>query len=736
MQRDPSNPPGDRARRRSLFSGRTEPPAPAMPSLTPSAAERVEAVITASQEMIQEQLDEGLRSIQHAANTLMHEIAAEVWRGAGGDTDKVGSTILHELSRDQAIRALISHSDERFQALAARTGRLEDTMNMLAESIRAAREQLERGADTLAESSPLGIGQLREQLDEMTRQATATYQALAERDQVIAEAVHERIREHGELIARETARISAAMESYVQQGVVAMGNLAGETDSEVKTISERQQELMVRLEQTIDGRVGQLGEQVRSATDQAQQIGEQVRTVSEHARQLAERLEQGMADRIGGLERTVAERADRLEQSVTERVGGLEQSVTERVGGLEQSVTERVGGLEQSVTERVGGLEEQVQAISAREHELAGRLEQNVDGRMAELGEQVRSVADREQELSERLERTVDEHMAQLGEQMQLLYDRAAIATSSLQELVSGLGDRVGADTHAAVAGLMTTIQERVTGLAQLVRSDSEALRGEFVRRTAVLEEQLGARLDQDLGRVMDQTTTVIDRNMIRMVDALEGHFEQLGTSVGDRAAGAAELAIGARFDDVLARLHAASQVIERGGSEARATLDEGFSAVDERLTSFGERIADFDDWFTALDERATTLEQRFDGTDQRFAALAKLVRSDNERVAEQILADQEVTKQALRAMKELQASLPVEVVQMVEERFASLAESIERSNEMLAGRIDRMAETIGQRQNDDIQVVIDRMGDAMHALASLGKGNDGPHDDPRLELG
>ncbi len=693
MQRDPSNPPGDRARRRTLFSGRSEPPAPSLPAMTPSAAERVEAVITASQEMIQEQLDEGLRAIQHTANTLMHEIAAEVWRGAGGDKDAVGTTILHELSRDQAIRALISHSDERFQALAARTGRLEDTMNMLAESIRAAREQLERGADALAESAPpIGIGQLREQLDEMTRQATATYQALADRDQVIAETVHERIREHGELIARETARISAAMESYVQQGVVAMGNLAGETDSEIKTISERQQELMVRLEQTIEGRMGQLGEQMRAATDEAQQIGEQLRSASELAQQQAERLEQGMA--------------------------------------------ERMSGLEQAVTERMHGFEEQVRAISVSEHELAERLEQNVDGRMAELGQQMRSVADREQELSERLERTVDEHMGQLGEQMQLLYDRAAIATSSLQELVSGLGDRVGADTQAAVAGLMTTIHERVTGLAQLVRSDSEALRDEFVRRTTVLDEQLGARLDEDLGRVTAQTMEVIDRNMIRMVDALEGHFEQLGTSVGDRAAGAAELAIGARFDDVLARLHAASEVIERGGSEARATLNEGFAAFDERLGSFGERIAAFDDRFTAIDEHAAALDQRFDGNDQRFAALAKLVRSDNERVAEQILADQDVTKQALRAMKELQASLPVEVVQMVEERFASLAESIERSNEMLAGRIDRMAESIGQRQNDDIQVVIDRMGDAMHALASLGKGNDGPHDDPRLELG
>jgi hypothetical protein len=43
----------------------------------------------------------------------------------------------------------------------------------------------------------------------------------------------------------------------------------------------------------------------------------------------------------------------------------------------------------------------------------------------------------------------------------------------------------------------------------------------------------------------------------------------------------------------------------------------------------------------------------------------------------------------------------------------------------MLAQRIDRMAEKIGERQDSDIQVVIDRMGDAMHALAGLGRGGD-----------
>jgi hypothetical protein len=74
----------------------------------------------------------------------------------------------------------------------------------------------------------------------------------------------------------------------------------------------------------------------------------------------------------------------------------------------------------------------------------------------------------------------------------------------------------------------------------------------------------------------------------------------------------------------------------------------------------------------------------------------------------------------------------------MVEQRFASLAESIERSNEMLSKRIDKMAEKIGDRYDNDIQVVVDRMGDAMHALANVGRTGAAPSPrgaEPRLEL-
>ncbi len=580
QHRDPSPPPGDRARRRSLFGGRPETtPPPVTAGLSPSAAERTELVISAYQEMIQEQLDEGLRSIQHSANALMHEIAGEVWRSTGGDKEAVGSTILQELSRDQAIRALIAHSDERFQALAARTGRVEDTMNMLAESVRAAREQIARSADALVESgsgggaSPLGIGQIRAQLDEVSRQVAAAFQTLADRDQEIVDTLHLRIREHGELVVQETARISQAMQEYVQQGVETIGHLAGSADSSM-------------------------------------------------------------------------------------------------------------------------------QAMSAH------------DG-------------------TERNVRSVDQQISELAEQLQLLYDRTGIAMSSLHESVEFLGDRMGVEARERLEDMNRAFEARVIGLANLVRSDSEALRRELVTTAQAHDETIARLLDERLHQVTEtlgdsvahtmqvklddslsalaartdeqtrlidaragETVSAIDRNLIRMVDALDDHFERLGVNVGERAATASELAIGARFDDVLARLHAAASAMEGVGSETRDAIEATRSQLDETSSAL----------------------------DTRFVALAKLVRSDSETLSGQIVADQDVTKQALRAMKELQASLPSEVIQMVEERFGSLAESIERSNEMLAARIDRMADTIGQRQNDDIQVVIDRMGDAMHALASLGK--------------
>jgi DNA anti-recombination protein RmuC len=647
MQRDPSPPSGDRARRRSLFGGRRDPdpPSPTV-GLTPSAAERAEVVITAYQQMIQEQLDEGLRAIQHTANTLMHEIAAEVWRSADGDKESVGASILQELSRDQAIRALIAHSDERFQALAARTGRLEDTMNMLAETVRTAKEQIARSADALAESggdgtSAPGAGQIRAQLDEVSRQVAAAFQTLAERDQVILDTVRERIREHGELITQETVRISQAMQEYVQQGVEAMGRLASSADSQIGAMSAMEAQTGDRVRETVEQQVSQLGEQLQLLYDRT-----------------------GIA--MTSLHESVTYLGDRLGAETRDRLAEMNREFEARVLGLANLVRSDAEALRGEIVR------------TAAEHDEV--LARTLDERLASVTDRITDTIS--ESVRSRFEESMAEMAARSEEQTRLLDARSEEQTRLLE----------------------ARAEEQTRLLEARAEEQTRLLEARAEEQTRLLE----ARTDEQ-ARLIDERTgeavSAIDRNVVRMVDQLEEHFDRLGQSVGQRAGTAAELAIGARFDDVLARMHEVASRIEDESSQTRGAIAETRGAITQTRDVMAESRAAFE---------------------QGVTALAKLMRSDSETLARQILADQDVSKQALRATKELQASLPAEVIRMVEERFGSLAESIERSNEMLAGRIDRMADTLGQKQNDDIQIVIDRMGDAMHALASLGKGETG----------
>lgn len=614
MYEDPSLSPRG-TRRRGLFSGRSDVP----PS--PAPADRTQAVMAAYQDMIREQLEEGLRQLQHTANQLMHEIAAEVWRTAGGDKDEAQARLLAAISRDQTLRSLLTHTDERFQTLAVRTARLEDTLNMLAEGMRAAREELARGVEALqdVQSSPAarGVDEIRERLDQVTRQIALAFETLAERDRAITETVQQRVREHGELVVNETARITEALESYVQQGVAAMGQLAGGVEAQLERIASRE-------------------------------------------------------DRIGARIAEVAEA-------------------------------------------QIAAIEERLRAIGARISEDSAATTEAI----AHLLE------------------VTDERNRSLGELLELMHDRVGMETRDVLAAIEGLDARVGSTLHEG-------LDRKLRALAELVRSDSVALRDEIVRTAAAQDEAIAHALEERLNAVLqsltsatgwmveeitrrireealaaierqghenarmldarlDDAVSTIDRNVVRMSDSLEGQLDRLVRTVGDRASEAAsraaEGAIRERLDELAGRLTAAASLIERSQMQTEETV---VRAVDARI-----------------------------------AALAKMVRSDNESLARQIVADQEASKQALRAMKELQASLPADVIETIQRRMDDLAESVAKSQEMLAQRIDRMAAKIGERYDNDIQIVIDRMGDAMHALASLGRGPqaDRDRDRDRIEL-
>jgi hypothetical protein len=80
-----------------------------------------------------------------------------------------------------------------------------------------------------------------------------------------------------------------------------------------------------------------------------------------------------------------------------------------------------------------------------------------------------------------------------------------------------------------------------------------------------------------------------------------------------------------------------------------------------------------------------------------------------------------------------MQANLPDEILRVVEMRIEAVADrfhrDIQETTESIAKigaaterKIDQMTARLAHRQDKDMQVVVERMGDAMHALASLNR--------------
>jgi len=302
-----------------------------------------------------------------------------------------------------------------------------------------------------------------------------------------------------------------------------------------------------------------------------------------------------------------------------------------------------------------------------------------------------------------RLLDTADERDRSVYQYLELMHDRVGMEARDVLQAV---------ESSAQATNL--ALESRIKGLAELVRSDSVALREELVRTAADQDGTIARALDERLSRVNDTLATATDW----MVEEVSRRIREDGVQ-----------AIRMRLDEAIA-------TIDRRGEETsrilNGRLDDAVVSIDRNMVRMADTLEG------QLERLARTVGDRADeavgraqlrteevvgqAVDARVAALAKMVRSDNESLARQIVSDQEASKQALRAMKELQASLPADVIEMIQRRMDDLAESVAKSQEMLAQRIDRMAAKIGERYDNDIQIVVDRMGDAMHALASLGR--------------
>lgn len=525
------SPEGPGGPRRGLFARRPDTPQilPAAPKSTLDAA-------------VEGRLDEGLRAIEEHAATLMREIATEMWRASGADTGSEQDRILSFISRDQAIRSLIAASDDRFQALALRTARLEDALAELAENGRLVREAIELSANSVHEiaNSPTlqGVEMIRTQLEQVEAHISSTFAHLDERDKNLTGAIQQRIVEHGDLIARETARIVEAMESYVQGGAEAMGRLAQRIEQHAAAFATHDDTLAEKVRATI-------AEETREAAEQVQMLGE----------------------RIG------------------------------------------------------------IQSRTTQEHQVA----------------------------MERL------------------------------------------------------VETRVMGLAQLTRSDSQALRELMDRNAAEQASHLRDTIDERMSSLTLALSGAVERNMAALTERVNAQLGAVAETVAQRAAEAADIAVASTFEQTLERLNASADSIDSMG----ITLVE-----------------------TLVSSRAQTEERMSEHVDDRLAALAKMIRSDNRVIADRMAApessagiDGDVAKQTLRAVKELQAGMGTDVVGAVERRFQTMSEQLHKETqstteamvkvaEILGEKMDRLSVRVDEGVGGDLQIVIDRMSDAIQAMS------------------
>ena len=529
-------PEGPGAPRRGFFARRPDPES----HFTHAAPNTLEGAV-------EERLDAGLRAIQEQAAALMREIASEMWRASGTDIGPEQDRILSFLSRDQAIRSLIASSDDRFQVLAVRTARLEDALAELAENGRLTREAIQLSAQSIHEvaNSPTlqGVERIRTQLEQVEAHISSTFQHLDERDRKLTGAIQERIVEHGDLIARETARIVEAMESYVQGGAEAMGRLASRIEQHAESFANHDDTLADKLRAAVN--------------DETREIAEQV-----------------------------------------------------------QMLGERVG----------------IQGRSSQEHQIA----------------------------MERL------------------------------------------------------VETRIMGLAQLSRSDSQALRELIDRNAATQEDRLRDTIDDRMSAMTLALSGAVERNMAQLSERVDAQLGAVAEVVAHRESEAADGTLVSTFDETLARLDASIASIDAMGMTIVETLVSSRAQTEERI---GEHV------------------------DDRLAALAKMIRSDNRVLAERMSSaevpgsatDAETLKQTLRAVKELQAGLGAEMVGSVERRFQTMSEQLHKETQSTAEAMVKVAEVLGEKMDrltvrvdegvgGDLQIVIDRMSDAIQAMSGRGR--------------
>jgi hypothetical protein len=513
--------------RRGIFPRREQ--APAEPPKTDTEA-RLDDLIRRA---IDERLHQGVSEMESSAAYLMREIAGEVWRASAADVRPEQERIMSLLSKDQTIRSLLATSDERFQAIAMRTARLEDNLSDLGESERRTREAMETTAESIREiaQSPTlhGVEMVRNQLEQVERHIAETFSHFDERDREIAEELRTQVKEHSELIANETARIVESMQAYVQGGAEAIGRLAQRIEEHAKLFVLQDHNI---TQHVIDA-VGTTGDDVMA---QLELIKEKVGLHGRDQEQLQAAVERMIDSRMRGLAELMRSDAKALQKLIEERQGGAiavgeDGQLTFDEGAITRAIDQRMTTLAHVVEERMDSLErvmtEQVLTLS---NAASSSVERNLDRVSAAAG-QVDGIdeliAESQQAFEERLTAHLDERMAQIA---RLVRSDSQVLASRMEQMAEQAPDeRLDAELLRSVlrsvkelqAGMATDMLGSIDMRFQQVADQLHREGQEQAEAMLKVAEVLGAKIDRLSVRVDEGVGNDLQIVVDRMSDAI-----------------------------------------------------------------------------------------------------------------------------------------------------------------------------------------------------------------------
>jgi hypothetical protein len=408
------------------------------------------------------------------------------------------------LARDQTIKTLIASNDERFQSLSLRSARVEDAVNQVAEQGRTSRDAVEAlmlAIREIADSPTLhGVEGVRSQLEQVEHHIAAALATMQDRDRAIVQTVSQQVQAHGQLLAEETAKVIGAIDAYVQTGAEAMG-----------TLSQR---------------------------------------VEEHAEAFAEHdgtISQTVADRVATEIAPVAEQLELLAEQV-----GLHGREQEQVrGAIERLVEARIIGVAQLIRADSEALQH---LIEERTDVQIETIRETVDWRMAAFAERIdEKLGSIATEVASSVHETVTSSLSSV-------HETVASSLSSTSR-IDGLDETMAEGQAAAEERLRAHIDDRMTAIARLIRSDNQALASavreqqpitpsepldaELVRQTlraikelqAGLAEDVQTRVDANMRSISDQLhleTQSTTESMVKVAEVLGEKIDRLSVRVDE----------------------------------------------------------------------------------------------------------------------------------------------------------------------------------------------------------